>query len=112
MVRVDWMMLARSALLGPRVTLQRRRLQWLLEGHEGLLKGELDQLRQPAHGNRRVSKGGDLRRPSPRPEVCRILQVSSALDGQSGLDDVGQECPAGAESDTTVTSPPVAAGGA
>ncbi|KAL5469098.1 hypothetical protein EMCRGX_G030294 [Ephydatia muelleri] len=91
MVRVDWMMLARSALLGPRVTLQRRRLQWLLEGHEGLLKGE---------------------RPSPRPEVCRILQVSSALDGQSGLDDVGQECPAGAESDTTVTSPPVAAGGA
>ena len=38
--------------------------------------------------------------------------MSSALDGQSGLDDVGQECPAGAESDTTVTSPPVAAGGA
>ena len=38
--------------------------------------------------------------------------MSSALDGQSGLDDVGQECPAGAKSDTTVTSPPVAAGGA
>ncbi|KAL5484267.1 hypothetical protein EMCRGX_G020733 [Ephydatia muelleri] len=48
----------------------------------------------------------------PRPEVCRILRVSSALDGQSGLDDVGQECPAGAKSDTAVTSPPVAAGGA
>ena len=39
--------------------------------------------------------------------------MSSALDGQSGLDDdVGQECPAGAKSDTAVTSPPVAAGGA
>eukprot|EP00731_Ephydatia_muelleri_P032885 Em0024g429a len=33
-------------------------------------------------------------------------------DGQNGLDDVGQECPAGAKSDTAVTSPPVAAGGA
>ena len=44
--------------------------------------------------------------------MCQILQVSSALDGQSGLDDVGQECPAGAKSDTAVTSPPVAAGGA
>ena len=28
--------------------------------------------------------------------------MSSALDGQSGLDDVCQGCPAGAKSDTTV----------
>ena len=38
--------------------------------------------------------------------------MSSVLDVQSGLDDVGQECPAGTKSDATVTSPPVAAGGA
>ena len=38
--------------------------------------------------------------------------MSSALDGKNGLDDVGQECPVGAKSDTAVTSPPVAAGGA
>ena len=37
--------------------------------------------------------------------------MSSALDGQSGLDDVGQECPAGTKNDATVTLPPVAAGG-
>ena len=35
----------------------------------------------------------------------------SALDDQSGLDDVGQECPAGTKSDATVTPPPVAGGG-